>query len=115
MVLNTNKPNKADNGLLRHNDTEPTSRRQTQGVQPDTGIRQATHNTLRHHLDSLIGQKVVTRSQRTAEGRGRPRFTYSAKVGVGKVFGSLPSPSTGVVSLTFEKLSQVCRFEKGEF
>jgi hypothetical protein len=27
----------------------------------------------------------------------------------------LPNPSTGVVSLTFDKLSQICRFEKGEF
>jgi len=74
-----------------------------------------SHNTLRHHLDSLIEQKVVTRSKHPARGRGRPKFTYSAKVGVGKVPGLLPSPSTGVVSMTFEKLSQVCRFEKGEF
>ena len=74
-----------------------------------------SHNTLRHHLDSLIQQKAVTRSKHPAEGRGRPRFTYSAKVGAGKVAGFLPSPSTGVFSLTFEKLSQICRFEKGEF
>jgi predicted ArsR family transcriptional regulator len=74
-----------------------------------------SHNTLRHHLDSLIEQKVVTRSKQRVEGRGRPRFTYSTRVSAGKVAGLLPSPSTGVVSLTFEKLSQVCRFEKGEF
>jgi predicted ArsR family transcriptional regulator len=74
-----------------------------------------SHNTLRHHLDSLIEQKVVTRSKHPAKGRGRPRFIYSAKAGGGKVPVMLPSPSTGVVSLTFEKLSQICRFEKGEF
>ena len=66
-----------------------------------------------HHLDSLIEQKDVTRSKRLAEGRGRPRFTYSAKIRVGKVPGLLPSPLAGVVSLSFERLSQVCRFEKG--
>jgi predicted ArsR family transcriptional regulator len=74
-----------------------------------------SHNTLRHHLDTLIEQKVVTRSKHPAKGRGRPKFTYSAKADVGKAPVFLPSPSIGVVSLTFEKLSQICRFEKGEF
>jgi predicted ArsR family transcriptional regulator len=74
-----------------------------------------SHNTLRHHLDSLIEQKIVTRSKHPAKGRGRPKFTYSAKVGVRGVPVLLPSPSIGVVSLTFERLSQICRFEKGGF
>jgi len=74
-----------------------------------------SHNTLRHHLESLEEQKIITKSKQPMKGRGRPRFTYSALVGLGRVPGLLSSPSTGVVSLSFEKLSQVCRFEKGEF
>ncbi len=74
-----------------------------------------SHNTLKHHLDSLEDQGIITKSKQPAKGRGRPRFTYSAPVSVGRVSGVLPNPSTGVVSLSFEKLSQVCRFEKGGF
>ncbi len=74
-----------------------------------------SHNTLRHHLDSLEDQGIITKSKQPANGRGRPRFTYSAPVGAGSVPVVLPNPSTGVVLLSFEKLSQVCRFEKGEF
>ena len=74
-----------------------------------------SHNTLRHHLDSLEDQNIITKSKQPAKGRGRPRFTYSVPVGEGRVPSVLPNPSTGVVSLTFDKLSQICRFEKGEF
>ena len=74
-----------------------------------------SHNTLRHHLDLLGDQRIITKSKQPVKGRGRPRFTYSAPVGAGKVPSVLPNPSTGVVSLSFEKLSQICRFEKGEF
>jgi len=42
-------------------------------------------------------------------------FTYSVPVGAGMVPRVLPNPSTGVVSLSFSKLSQICRFEKGGF
>jgi predicted ArsR family transcriptional regulator len=74
-----------------------------------------SHNTLRHHLDSLEDQSIITKSKQPVKGRGRPRFTYSVPVGEGRVSGMLPNPSTGVVSLSFSKLSQICRFEKGEF
>jgi predicted ArsR family transcriptional regulator len=73
------------------------------------------HNTLRHHLDSLVDQRIITKNKQPVKGRGRPRFTYSVSVGAGRVPTMFPSPSTGVVSLSFEKLSQICRFEKGGF
>jgi DNA-binding HxlR family transcriptional regulator len=69
-----------------------------------------SHNTLRHHLDSLEDQNIITKSKQPVMGRGRPRFTYSVPVGEGRVPSVLPSPSTGVVSLSFSKLSQICRF-----
>jgi hypothetical protein len=74
-----------------------------------------SHNTLRHHLDSLEDQNIITKSKQPVKGRGRPRFTYSVPFGEGRVPSMLPNPSTGVVSLSFSKLSQICRFEKGGF
>ena len=35
-----------------------------------------SHNTLRHHLDSLEEQKIITKSKQLVKRRGRPRFTY---------------------------------------
>src|SRR4030042_4559262 len=74
-----------------------------------------SHNTLRHHLDSLENKKLISKGKQPAKARGRPKLTYSVPVGEGRVPSVLPNPSTGVVSLTFDKLSQICRFEKGEF
>ena len=74
-----------------------------------------SHNTLRHHLDSLEDQNIITKSKQPVKGRGRQKLTYSVPVGEGRVPIMLPNPSTGVVSLSFSKLSQICRFEKGEF
>ena len=74
-----------------------------------------SHNTLRNHLNSLVDQSLVLKEKRPEEGRGRPMFTYSIPAGSGMVPRVLPNPSTGVVSLSFGKLSQICRFEKGGF
>ncbi|MCX6653589.1 MAG: hypothetical protein NTY03_00555 [Candidatus Bathyarchaeota archaeon] len=74
-----------------------------------------SHNTLRDHLDSLENKNLILKSKQPAKGRGRPKFTYSVSVGGGREPSVLPNPSTGVVSLSFNKLSQICRFEKGEF
>ena len=45
----------------------------------------------------------------------RPRYASSVPLGSGKVSGMLLNPLTGVVSLSFGGLSQICRFEKGGF
>ena len=74
-----------------------------------------SHNTLRLHLDSLADQNIISRGKRPVKGRGRPRFTYSVPAGAARVSSMHPNPSTGVVSLSFSRLSQFCRFEKGGF
>ena len=66
-----------------------------------------SHNTLRHHLDSLEDQNIISKSKQPVKGRGRPRFTYSVAVGEGRAPSMLPNPSTGVVSLSFSRLSQI--------
>jgi predicted ArsR family transcriptional regulator len=74
-----------------------------------------SHNTLRLHLDSLVDQNLILKEKRPVKGRGRPRFTYSVPLATSRVPGVLPNPSTDVVSLSFSRLSQICRFEKGGF
>ena len=72
-----------------------------------------SHNTLRLHLDELAQKGVIKKEKLPPKGRGRPSYVYSA--------GSVPvrkapprmNEATGVVSLSFERLSQICRFEKG--
>ena len=99
-----------DEAILNHlRDGEPKEFKQIL-----TAVK-LSHNTLRHHLDSLENKKLISKDKQPAKGRGRPKFTYSVPLGEGRVPSVLPNPSTGVVSLTFDKLSQVCRFEKGEF
>jgi len=72
-------------------------------------------NTLRLHLDRLINQGIVSREKLPVNGRGRPKFTYSMLTGANTPSTPGLNPSTGVVSLGFTRLSQVCRFEKGGF
>ena len=74
-----------------------------------------SHNTLRLHLDSLADRGSIVKNKQAAEGRGRPRFTYSSAPDSRKVSVARLNESTGVVSLSFSRLSQICRFEKGGF
>ena len=74
-----------------------------------------SHNTLRHHLDSLEDQRLITKDKRPLQGRGRPKYIYSIPVSNLKMPNVSPGSIGGVVSLGFSKLSQVCRFEKGGF
>jgi len=71
-----------------------------------------SHNTLRLHLDAMAEKGEIVKEKRPSKRRGRPRYLYSM---VKPVRGSPPRVNrvTGVVSLSFEVLSQVCRFEKG--
>ena len=74
-----------------------------------------SHNALRNRLELLVDQRAILRSKHPVEGRGRPRFVYSVPVGKGGAPAVIPNPLTGVVSLSFSRLSQFCRFEKGGF
>ena len=96
---------------------EPSMTRQTQKFNQILASVKL-HNTLRLHLDSLESQHLILKVKQPLEGRGRPKFTYSAIKGASRVpsmHSVLPNSSTGVVSLSFDKLSQICRFEKGGF
>jgi predicted ArsR family transcriptional regulator len=115
MVLNTIMPNKAnmdpyDLEILNHlRDGKPKEFNQIL-----TSVK-LSHNTLRLHLDSLESQFLILKVKQPLKGRGRPKFTYSAAKGASRVPVMVSNPLTGVVSLSFDKLSQICRFEKGEF
>jgi len=86
-----------------------------------------SHNTLRLHLDAMAEKGEIMKEKRPSKTwlkmvlnptlsdlgamRGRPRYFYSTVSGPVR----RPSPRvnrvTGVVSLSFEKLSQICRRE----
>jgi len=53
--------------------------------------------------------------KRPVKGCLRPRYASSVPLGSGEVSRILLNPSIGVVSLSFGRLSQICRFEKGGF
>jgi len=74
-----------------------------------------SHNTLRLHIDSLVEGGIIMKDKLPAKGRGRPKFTYSMLPRSSKVSIICLNESTGVVSLSFNKLSQICRFEKSGF
>ena len=74
-----------------------------------------SHNTLRLHLDKLAERGLINKSKQPSKSPGRPKITYSTPISALKPSTVPLNPSTGVITLTFSKLSQVCRFEKGGF
>ncbi len=72
-----------------------------------------SHNTLRIHLDEMAEKGGIRKEKLPPKSRGRPSYVYS--VGLVPVRRSSPRMNevTGMVSLSFERLSQICRFEKG--
>ena len=68
------------------------------------------------HPPRLTGvARCNAKGKRPVKGCLRPRYASSVPLGSGEVSGMLLNPSTGVVSLSFGGLSQICRFEKGGF
>ena len=75
-----------------------------------------SHNTLRLHLASLERRGFVLKVKKPQKGPGRPRFTYSLSPRLRRhVTLTLTRPYTAIVSLTFQKLKHLCRFEKGGY
>lgn len=73
-----------------------------------------SHNTLRLHLASLERQGFITKAKKPQKGPGRPSFVYSLPPEIrNRVALTLTEPRTTIVSLTFQKLKHLCRFEKG--
>ena len=74
-----------------------------------------SHNTLRLHLARLERQGMVVKAKKPKNGPGRPGFTYSLPPEIRhRVDLIFTEPYTTVVSLTFQTLRHLCRFEKGK-
>ena len=68
------------------------------------------------HQPRLTGvARCNVKGKRPVKGCLRPRYASSVPLGSGKVSRILLNPSTGVVSLSFGGLSQVCRLGKSGF
>ena len=77
---------------------------------------QFSHNTLRQHLTKLKNQGMILQSEKPRSGPGRPILTYSLPPNMKRrVSLTLEDPYVSIVSMTFQKLKHVCRFEKGGF
>jgi len=75
-----------------------------------------SHNTLRLHLTRLVDQGLILREKTPSKGRGRPGLTYSLPPKLHRQASRLLSDPLGeVVALPFQKLKQLCRFEKGGY
>lgn len=75
-----------------------------------------SHNTLRLHLRRLVDQGLVVKEKTRPKGQGRPRFTYSMPPKLHGHASRLTSNPLGeIVTLPFQKLRHLCRFEKGGY
>jgi predicted ArsR family transcriptional regulator len=75
-----------------------------------------SHNTLHLHIAKLKRQGMIVEAEKTRNGPGRPILTYSLTPAIKqKVALTLTDPYTTIVSLTFQKLKHLCRFEKGGY
>ena len=75
-----------------------------------------SHNTLRLHIAKLKLQGMIVVDEKTRNCPGRPILTYSLPPEIKqKVALTLTDPYTAIVSLTFQKLKHLCRFEKGGY
>ena len=72
-----------------------------------------SHNTIRLHLDAMAEKGEIIKEKRPSKTRGRPRFFYALISRPVRRSSPRLNRVSGVVSLSFERLSQICRFEKG--
>jgi DNA-binding transcriptional ArsR family regulator len=75
-----------------------------------------SHNTVRSHLARLERQGMIAKGKFLEKGRGRPVLVYSLPPEIKqRVSLTLTDPSITIVSVTFQKLKHLCRFEKGGY
>jgi predicted ArsR family transcriptional regulator len=75
-----------------------------------------SHNTLRLHLAKLKHEGMLVQTGKPRQSPGRPLLTYSLPPSMKRrVTLTLEDPYVSIVSITFQKLKHVCRFEKGGF
>ena len=72
-----------------------------------------SHNTLRLHLSHLVDQRLVVKEKPPSKGLGRPKFMYSVPSKVSRqVHRLLSEDYAEIVSLTFNRLKSICKYEK---
>lgn len=75
-----------------------------------------SHNTLKRYLRRLMDQGLVLRAETVKNRRGRPEYGYYLTPKLKqRVNLTLTEPYTSLVTLTFTKLKQICRYSKGGF
>jgi predicted ArsR family transcriptional regulator len=75
-----------------------------------------SHNTLQQHLEQLTARGLVVREKSAVKSFGRPRFTYHIPLRASKtVSAALENPNIELVTISFNRLRHVCRFEKGSY
>ena len=75
-----------------------------------------SHDALRQHLASLEHQGVIARAKTPKNGPGRPGFIYTLPPKMRhRVDLIITEPTITIVSLAFQKLRHLCRFEKGGY
>jgi predicted transcriptional regulator len=75
-----------------------------------------SHNTLRLHIAKLKRQGMIVQTEKTGNSPGRPVLIYSLPPEIKqRVALTLTDPYTTIVSLNFQKLKHLCRFEKGGY
>jgi len=75
-----------------------------------------SHNTLRLHLSRLEREGFIVKTKKPKNGPGRSTLTYSLPPKLRRqVDLTVTEPYTTIVSLTFQKLRHLCRFEKGRY
>jgi len=75
-----------------------------------------SRNTLKLHLKRLTAQSLVVKEKTLSNGRGRPKYTYFLSPRARQqVSAALSDPSITIVTLPFNRLRHLCRFEKGGY
>jgi len=75
-----------------------------------------SHNTLRIHLSHLVDQGLIVKEKTPSKGLGRPKFMYSVPSEVSRqVHRLLSEDYAEIIHLTFNRLKNICKHEKGGY
>ena len=73
-----------------------------------------SHNTLKRHLQRLMSEGLILRAEKVENRRGRPEYSYNLTPKLSRHINlTLKEPHTTLVTLTFTKLKQICKHNKG--
>ena len=75
-----------------------------------------SHNTLRLHLGRLVERDLIVKEKTPSKRLGRPKFMYSIPSKVSRQLSHLLSEDYAeIVSLTFNRLKSICKYEKSGY